>query len=285
MGDLKMLTSKDGLRVKKLLGISDELFEEFKETARENDAKRKHKHETRLVIDNSIPKIYIKKGMEKEFAEFYNENIEGNPVINYILEDVFIKEGYITLSFLDFLDIVYPDEEEVMFMIQQYQKPELIEQALEFRERIENFYNKIVSKFEITNGLVSHQIMWSAAKSVKVTEATVDEELFEDLDGIDMSAVNTKFTFHIETHEDEDTFGYRLVEPIANDDTVPTITLMVQAMMYMLNKHKDEFLITKENLNQRIGKSNNEEIDLHRELKQHLKKSNVPVYYIDKIVW
>lgn len=285
MSDLKMLTSKEGLRVKKLLGISDELFEEFKEAAKENDAKRKHRHENRLVVDNSIPKIFIKKGIEKEFAEFYNKNIEGNFVANYILDDVPVKEGYITLSFLDFLNIIYPDEGEVMYMIQQYQKPELLEQVLEFKERIEGFYKKVVSKFEITNGLVSSQFMWSTTKNVKITEATVDEELFDDLDEIEMSAVNTEFTFHIETHEDEDSFGYRLEEMIANDDTVPTITLMVQAMMYMLNKHADEFLITKDNLNQRIRKSNNEEIDLHRELKQHLKKSNVPVYYIDKIIW
>lgn len=285
MSDLKMLTSKEGLRVKKLLGISDELFEEFKEAAKESDAKRKHRHENRLVVDNSIPKIFIKKGIEKEFAEFYNKNIEGNFVANYILEDVPVKEGYITLSFLDFLNIIYPDEGEVMYMIQQYQKPELLEQVLEFKERIEGFYKKVVSKFEITNGLVSSQFMWSTTKNVKITEATVDEGLFDDLDEIEMSAVNTEFTFHIETHEDEDSFGYRLKEPIANDDTVPTITLMVQAMMYMLNKHADEFLITKDNLNQRIRKSNNEEIDLHRELKQHLKKSNVPVYYIDKIIW
>lgn len=285
MSDLKMLTSKEGLRVKKLLGISDELFEEFKEAAKESDAKRKHRHENRLVVDNSIPKIFIKKGIEKEFAEFYNKNIEGNFVANYILEDVPVKEGYITLSFLDFLNIIYPDEGEVMYMIQQYQKPELLEQVLEFKERIEGFYKKIVSKFEITNGLVSSQFMWSTTKNVKITEATVDEELFDDLDEIEMSAVNTEFTFHIETHEDEDSFGYRLEEMIANDDTVPTITLMVQTMVYMLNKHADEFLITKDNLNQRIRKSNNEEIDLHRELKQHLKKSNVPVYYIDKIIW
>lgn len=285
MSDLKMLTSKEGLRVKKLLGISDELFEEFKEAAKESDAKRKHRHENRLVVDNSIPKIFIKKGIEKEFAEFYNKNIEGNFVANYILEDVPVKEGYITLSFLDFLNIIYPDEGEVMYMIQQYQKPELLEQVLEFKERIEGFYKKVVSKFEITNGLVSSQFMWSTTKNVKITEATVDEELFDDLDEIEMSAVNTEFTFHIETHEDEDSFGYRLEEMIANDDTVPTITLMVQTMVYMLNKHADEFLITKDNLNQRIRKSNNEEIDLHRELKQHLKKSNVPVYYIDKIIW
>lgn len=285
MSDLKMLTSKDGLRVKKLLGISDELFEEFKEAAKESDEKRKHRNENRLVIDNSLPRIYVKKGIEKEFAEFYNKNVEGNCVANYILHDVFVKEGYITLSFSDFLNIIYPDDEEVMYMIQQYQKPELLEQAQDFKERIEGFYNKIVSKFEISNGMVSNQVMWSMAKNLKITEAIVDEELFAELLDIDMSAIKTEFTFHIETHEDDDSFGYRLKELIANDDTVPTITLMVQAMLYMLNRHVDDYLITKENLNQRIGKSNNEEISLHRELKQHLKKSNVPIYYIDKIIW
>lgn len=282
MGELKMLTSKDGLRLKKLLGISDEDYEEFKETARKNDERHRKMGNSRLVIDNKLPKIYVKKGFEKELATFYNDNMAGNPVSTYTQKDMKVNEGYFIFSFKDFLKIDYPDEMEVMRMIQEYSKPELLEQLKEMQERIESVYETFTIKFKAKNGIAAEMSMYDR-RGVHITDTEVDPELFDNLDEIDMSVINTDFNFHIDTYEDDEGFGYKVRENIVNDNTIPSITLFAQMMVYLLNKNPDMFLITKENLNEKIKKDCNEGIQLHRELKQHLKKSDVPIYYVDKL--
>lgn len=284
MGELKMLMGKDAKRVKKLLGISDDEFEKFKDMARENDERNKKRANSRLIVDEKLPQIFIKKGLEKEFAEFHNDNIAGNMVSDHLILKETVKEGYLNISFEDFLKINYPDEMEVVRLIQEYSRPELLEQLKEMESRINSVYNKIIVKFKVDKGTAVELEMYEANRNLKMTSAIVDEDLFKSLDEVEISEIQTEFEFNIDVQEDEDSFGYEIREDIVSNKTVPSMTVFSQMLIRMLNEHSDSFLVTKENLNEKIKKDTNEGIQLHRQIKQHLKKSKTPIYYIDKIM-
>lgn len=272
MGKFERALNNDKLL--KLFDIDDEEKEELLQMHRERKEFNINKQKDILKIKYDFPIIYLDRKMVTSIVKKFNKNKES------ITTTIPKIAGYLKFNSEDFINIKYPDEQEVIQLIQEHDEPDMLKNIMNSKDLIYRDWRDMTVYFEIEDGMFNKVEYYSATTGNRMAEKKSPTSISEVLRYI----VPDKIDWEISLDADDE-IGYSIGIEEARESASMIIylcdVLVAMSISEILN-NKGKYGVSRENINEMIPKNSNENIHLHREIKQTLKKYDTEIYYINK---
>ena len=252
----------------------------------------------RLRMNKDYPIVYISGKGVINLLNFHNREMTGK---TYKYFEDMVKElstdipyMYVKPTLESMFKYSYPDEQEVLQIIQENNSTNVLEGLEGLKERVESHLSNITVLVSNRPGykiMTDANIYASSGLPIVYGDSTDDiddgNNIFEELH-IDETIleyppeIDWKMQVSVEKDSLGTGYGFTFSKDTFDEFLMKVITISF-VTKYLILTNGDKYRITKDNLKEKVKKDSNEGITLNREIKQHFKKSNTPIYYINEI--
>lgn len=264
------------------------------EIAKYNTMVKANSH--RLKMNKDYPIVYVSGKGVINLLNFHNKDMLGKPYDYFENKakelNIDIPYLYIKPTLENMFKYSYPDEQEVLQIIQENNSTDVLDGFEGLKERVESHLSNVTVLARSEPDcklLVGMDIYTSSGLPIIRKKDGVEDKnnIFKEvLSGNTVLEYPLDMDWKMRVDVEKDSLGTGYGFTFSKDifsEFVSRIIEITFVTKYLILTNGDKYRVTKDNLKEKVKKDNNEGITINREIKQHFKKDNTPIYYIDEI--